>query len=207
MQESPLSLLNGQALTLPELVIRSGQKIGVMGANGLGKTSLIRQIIEHHLAAPHRYYFLTQELSINEIQHLKTSITALDKAQVGRCLQIISRLGSDAKQILKSDNWSSGEARKVAIALAIIAEIPFLILDEPTNHLDLPSIQNLEQALAESNLTLLMISHDAAFIHAVCGEIWQITKRSDGNSVVEIAINDCVDRDKQKWTLPRLKKP
>jgi ATPase subunit of ABC transporter with duplicated ATPase domains len=189
MKESLLLLPNGQRLTLPELVIRSEQKIGVMGANGVGKTTLIRCIIEQHLAATHRYYFLTQELSINEIQHLKTNLAALDKAQVGRCLQIISRLGSDAKQILKSDNWSSGEARKVAIALAIIAEIPFLILDEPTNHLDLPSIQNLEQALAESNLTLLMISHDAAFIGAVCTEIWQIEKHAGGTSCLEVREN------------------
>ena len=184
--EMLLSLLSGHNLNLPELVIRSGQKIGVMGVNGVGKTSLIRHLVEHCLAGHRRYYFLPQELDANEIGRLKTSVTSLNKDHLGHCLQIISRLGSDAKQILKSDSWSSGEARKVAIALAIIAEIPFLILDEPTNHLDLPSIKNLEQAFAESNLALLMISHDGAFIKATCSEVWQMEKLAERTSILKV---------------------
>lgn len=180
-----ISLPNGHKLFLPELIVRGGSKIGLVGLNGVGKTSLIKFIIENNQLKTENYLHLKQELSSEEIDYLRMQVLEIKNEDYAKCLQIIARLGSDSKQIIKSDHWSSGEARKVAIALAIVKGFEFLILDEPTNHLDLPSIQNLEQALKKSSLALLIVSHDRHFIDSVCEEIWEITQKNAADSILQ----------------------
>ncbi len=179
---SDIPLPTGKKLFLPELVLRSSEKIGLMGCNGVGKTSLLNYFLEKGILKAQRFYYLRQEMDVNATQSLLKDFHELKAPDLSRCLQIIARLGSDATQILKSRSFSSGEVRKLAIALAIVRNLELLVLDEPTNHLDLASIQNLEQALAASNLALLLVSHDSFFIKAVCGAIWEIKKDPDGDS-------------------------
>lgn len=180
-----IPLLNNCQLFLPELIIKNSSKIGLIGLNGVGKTSFINFIINQNLIKTPNFYHLKQEMAIKEIIQLKEQIKDFNHDEYARCLQIVARLGSDAKQIIKSKNWSSGEARKVAIACAIVRKLEFLILDEPTNHLDLESIQNLETALTQSQLALLIVSHDRKFIDSISTHLWEISRIDDFNSILK----------------------
>ncbi len=182
-EDQTLHLPNGMSLNLPELSITSGDKIGIVGANGLGKSSFLNYLVNSRSFKTQNYFYLKQELSNQEKNEIAKSFTALDKESYTRCLHIISRLGSDAKQIFKSESWSAGEARKLTLALAIVKKVEFLILDEPTNHLDIFSIRSIEKALAESSLSLLIVSHDKIFLEPVCTKIWKIEKQGSNFSL------------------------
>lgn len=179
-----IRLPSSKHLCFPELIIKTSEKIGVVGENGIGKTSLIEAIVNSGWLKTTHHFYLKQELGASEIIELRKSLKELIPEGYARCLQIIARLGSDAKQIFKSESWSAGEARKVAIALSIVNKVDLLVLDEPTNHLDLPSIENLERALHASPLTLLIISHDRSFINQVCTRLWKITATNEGCSIL-----------------------
>jgi len=70
---------------------------------------------------------------------------------------------------------SGGEKKRLALALVLLDEPEFLILDEPTNHLDIDMIEWIERYLAQSNLTLLMVTHDRYFLDRVCNRILELS--------------------------------
>lgn len=74
----------------------------------------------------------------------------------------------------KMNRLSGGEARKVALAKALLHKVDLLILDEPTNHLDIKMIEWLEQYLNKQNNTLLLVTHDRYFLDRVCNRIMEI---------------------------------
>lgn len=177
LHEAPKTIqLPALSMAIPELVIQSGDKVGITGLNGAGKSSLIDWLIKEDSFKNASVFFLKQELGSAERIALKRELEACEKEDYSKCLQIIARLGSDAKQVIGNDSISAGETRKVAIALAIVKHVDLIILDEPTNHLDLHSVKHLEQALAQSNLAILMISHDQHFIDAVSTIRWHIER-------------------------------
>ena len=71
---------------------------------------------------------------------------------------------------------SGGERKRLALALALLDEPELLILDEPTNHLDIDMIEWLEGYLSQSNLTLLMVTHDRYFLDRVCNRIMELSQ-------------------------------
>lgn len=76
---------------------------------------------------------------------------------------------------LEVKNLSGGQARRLALAKSLIDEPDILYMDEPTNHLDFDMVEWLEKFIAESNLTLLLITHDRYFLDNVCNEIIELT--------------------------------
>ncbi|MCB9228054.1 MAG: ABC-F family ATP-binding cassette domain-containing protein [Deltaproteobacteria bacterium] len=180
-----ISLPDASVLSATELLLKSGEKIGITGFNGTGKSSLIEHCLKESWIKSENYLYLRQELNTDEIDVIRKKLNFLSKEEYSRCLQIIARLGSDPKQVFKSHRWSAGEIRKIAIAIAIVTEAELLILDEPGNHLDILSVERLEDALKKSNLTLLVISHDSRFIRSVCSIFWNIQKDQNGNSILK----------------------
>lgn len=109
----------------------------------------------------------------NAIAQMDT-LNAWDYEQ--RSKQILSRLNiTDLDQAV--ENLSGGQLKKVALANVLISEADLLILDEPTNHLDVEMTQWLEEYLASSPASLLMVTHDRYFLDRVCNEIIEIDNK------------------------------
>lgn len=83
---------------------------------------------------------------------------------------------TDTSQVISS--LSGGEKKRLALALVLLDKPDMLILDEPTNHLDVDMIEWLERYLAQTNLTLLMVTHDRYFLDRVCNRIFELNQGS-----------------------------
>ena len=87
--------------------------------------------------------------------------------------RVLTRLGLTSTD-KKIGSLSGGERKKVAIAGLLVQEADFMILDEPTNHLDIEIIEYLEEYLATSSKTILMVTHDRYFLDRVCNHIFEL---------------------------------
>lgn len=165
--------------------IERGDKIALIGANGKGKSTLLRIVAG---TEPHDGKVQTGHNVINSFyaQHQLESLVIqndlleeLKQAGTGKTEQELrSVLGcflfSNDEVFKKIKVLSGGEKSRVALAKTLISEANFLLLDEPTNHLDMMSVSILVQALQQYEGTLLLVSHDRHFITQVANKIWWI---------------------------------
>ncbi|XOV94313.1 MAG: ABC-F family ATP-binding cassette domain-containing protein [Bacteroidota bacterium] len=165
--------------------IERGDKVALIGANGKGKSTLLRIIAgtEKHdgkVEAGHNViptFFAQHQLEalhieneiIEEMKQAGSKKTELELRGVLGCF-----LFSDDEVFKKIKVLSGGEKSRVALAKTLISEANFLLLDEPTNHLDILSVNILVQALQQYEGTLLLVSHDRDFISQVATKIWWI---------------------------------
>ena len=92
----------------------------------------------------------------------------------GRLLQMAAALGLDPQRLVSQARLSPGEGRKLLVALGISQGYAGLFLDEPTNHLDLPSIERLEEALADYPGALVLVTHDERLARRTTSEVWRV---------------------------------
>lgn len=167
--------------------IYRGEKVGLIGPNGIGKTTLFKMImgkerfndgtidLGHHV---HIAYF-DQELSnLNEDKTIVDEIwddnPSLDHYQIRSLLAQFLFYGDDIfKEI---SELSGGEKNRVALLKLMMSNANFLLMDEPTNHLDIDSKEVLENALLNYEGTLLVISHDRYFLNKVANKILDLSK-------------------------------
>ena len=165
-------------------------RIALTGLNGSGKSTLIDHLMQSlNLQANHVTY-VPQEIDIHASQDVLARARNLSDEKLGQMMTVVSRLGSRPHRLLESVLPSPGEIRKILLATGI-ANVPHLIvMDEPTNHLDLPSIECLEQALADCPCGLLLVSHDQRFLDTLTHKRWHISedKRLSGKYTLEIQI-------------------
>jgi len=180
---------NLEILRNTSALIEKGDKIALIGANGKGKSTLLRivadadQNFEGKAIKGHNVsqtFFAQHQL---EALHLENSIIAEMQAfapkhtetELRSILGCFLFTGDDAFKKIKV--LSGGEKSRVALAKALTADANFLVLDEPTNHLDMASVNILIQALQQYEGTFIVVSHDRYFLDNVANKIWFIENK------------------------------
>ncbi|MFA5203147.1 MAG: ATP-binding cassette domain-containing protein [Lentisphaeria bacterium] len=184
-----LPLGGTRRLQFPDLVIRPADRIALTGGNGLGKTTLLTHLMGRLNLEPERVVYVPQEISAEASRQILKEVAALPKEKLGQIMTIVSRLGSRPQRLLESDEPSPGEIRKILLAKGIAAGPHLIAMDEPTNHMDLPSIECLEDALADCPCGLLLISHDQRFLHALATLQWHLAADAAGDS--QLTVSHC----------------
>jgi ATP-binding cassette subfamily F protein 3 len=160
----------------------TGQRIGIIGPNGMGKTTLLKLALGQIPPASGRIS-LKKTLSVGYLdqagQQLNSDNTVLEEASaiLPDMLpeQIRKRLGAflftKDDVFKKVTDLSGGERNRLALCKLVLSAPQILILDEPTNHLDIPSIEALETALADYAGTIIVVSHDRFFLDKIAARL------------------------------------
>lgn len=165
--------------------IERGDKIALIGANGKGKSTVLRMIagteqfsgeriwghnVEESFYAQHQLEALDLNNNIlEELQHCGSKKTDVELRSL---LGAFLFSGDDVDKKIKV--LSGGEKARVALAKTIVSKANFLILDEPTNHLDMHSVELLAGALNKYEGSYILVSHDRYFISMTANKIWEI---------------------------------
>lgn len=176
---------NNPILTNTSTHIERGDKIVLIGANGKGKSTLLRIIAgtekhdgERKMGHNVNFSFYAQHqlesLHLEEtlLEELKYADGSKSETELRSVLGCFLFSGEDVFKKIKV--LSGGEKSRVALAKILISEANFLLLDEPTNHLDMQSVNILIQALNQYEGTYVIVSHDRHFISQVSNKVWYI---------------------------------
>ncbi len=162
--------------------LHRGECLGIIGANGTGKTTLLKTFMgslqpiggEFRWGTKTNIGYYSQNLDDLEprneiIQELRRVAPLADNGTLRSFLARFLFTGEDVFKTVGS--LSGGEKGRLALAKLIYSQKNVLILDEPTNHLDIPSRESLEKALAEYDGTIITVSHDRYFLDEIATQI------------------------------------
>ena len=179
-----LELKAGERTLLKDasFTVMRGEKCAVVGDNGTGKSTLVREIVRGKNPAVKAGRFVKIACYDQENANLNPENTVLGELWERHVLweqtkvrNILAQVKLDAGDMDKKVKMlSGGERAKLALAVFECENGNFLILDEPTNHLDLPARESLEDALKAFDGTVLFVSHDRYFIQALAGKIVEL---------------------------------
>ncbi len=192
--------------TPPTVIVRginrsvlAGQRIGILGANGQGKSTLVKTVA--HALAPiageisegkglNIGYFAQQELDV--LRPLDTPMEHMIRLAKETPAHMRAPGQSGTEQSLRTflgtfnfsgdtvhqavSTMSGGEKARLVLCMIVWQRPNLLLLDEPTNHLDLATREALGMALNEFEGTVMLVSHDRSLLRAVCDEFWLVTK-------------------------------
>jgi len=192
--QEPITIVRGVSRS-----VQAGQRIGILGANGQGKSTVVKTIARalQPLAGTvtegkglNIGYFAQQELDVlrpadTPLEHMirlvkECTAEARLQGQATREQDLRSFLGSfnftgdQVKQTVGS--MSGGEKARLVLCMIVWQRPNLLLLDEPTNHLDLATREALSMALNEFEGTVMLVSHDRALLRAVCDEFWLVSR-------------------------------
>jgi len=197
---------NAPAGTPPTVIVQNvsrsvlaGQRIGILGANGQGKSTLVKTVARDlqpiggdvtEGKGLNIGYFAQQELDVlrpsdTPLEHMIRLVKEMTTAgkiagQATREQDLRSFLGTFnfggdmVKQAVGS--MSGGEKARLVLCMIVWQRPNLLLLDEPTNHLDLATREALAMALNEFEGTVMLVSHDRALLRSVCDEFWMVSR-------------------------------
>ena len=183
----------GHAKTIVKGIDRSvlaGQRIGILGANGRGKSTLVKTIAR---TLPPLAGHVTEGkgLSIGYFAQQELDVLSLDDGALMHMVRLARDVGPAAREQELRDylgsfrfvgdmvtqavgTLSGGEKARLVLAMLVWQRPNLLLLDEPTNHLDLTTREALSMALNEFEGTVMLVSHDRALLREVCDEFWLV---------------------------------
>ena len=188
--------------TPPTVIVRNvsksvmaGQRIGILGANGQGKSTLVKTIARALTPLGGTVtegkglsigYFAQQELDVltpesNPLEHMvRMARAGLPAGQSGREQDLRTHLGSFnfSGDMVKQPvgTMSGGEKARLVLCMLVWQRPNLLLMDEPTNHLDLATREALSVALNEFEGTVMLVSHDRSLLRSVCDEFWLVSR-------------------------------
>ena len=167
-----------------------GQRVGILGANGQGKSTLIKTLAEDLRPLEGEVtkarglnigYFAQQELDVlRPLEHPLAHMIRLANKTAGGAREqelrdYLGRFQFGADMALRPvGEFSGGEKARLVLAMIVWQRPHLLLLDEPTNHLDLDTREALGMALNEFEGSVMLVSHDRALLRAVCDEFWLV---------------------------------
>lgn len=204
-----------------------GDKIGIIGKNGIGKSTLLKQIISNYGIENSKIkfgsnveisYFSQNLIELNNDNTILEEINEnLNKDETYYRNLLGGFLFYDDDKDKKISKLSGGEKVRIQLLKLMLKNSNFLILDEPTNHLDLYSIEILEEALEKFDGTILLVSHNRHFLDSICNKIYHLSKDKleifngnyeeykKQNETVE-RINNSKEENKKNFLIERQKK-
>jgi ATP-binding cassette subfamily F protein 3 len=187
VDDEPKAILQGVSKS-----VLAGQRIGILGANGQGKSTLVKTIARTMPLLTGTLtegkglnigYFAQQELDVlhpndNPLEHMIRLAKELGSNEPSREQDLRNYLGTfnfSGDMVKQSvGSMSGGEKARLVLAMIVWQRPNLLLLDEPTNHLDLATREALSMALNEFEGTVMLVSHDRALLRAVCDEFWMV---------------------------------
>ena len=190
--------------------VMAGQRIGILGANGQGKSTLVKTIA--HMLPPLAGEIVEGKgLSIGYFAQQELDLLNEDDTPLQRMVRLARDVSPQAREqdlrnflgqfrfegdmvYQRVGTLSGGERARLVLATIVWQRPNLLLLDEPTNHLDLATREALSIALNEFEGTVMLVSHDRALLREVCDEFWLVT--AGGVSPFDGDLDDY-----QKWLL------
>ena len=179
-----------------DLVLEAGERVGLIGRNGTGKTSFLKVLSReapldegelrtvtglHVVNVPQEPQLFPAPTLLESLEKQRESLGALDEetrfAERALLRSYMEKL--HVSENLHPENTSGGERKRAALALALSLKPDLLLLDEPTNHLDIETIRTLEEILKEefsTSRSLVVVTHDRAFLDSVVTRILELDR-------------------------------
>lgn len=189
------------------LHLRAGDRIALIGPNGVGKSTLLKLIVQEETpdAGAIRYganvdigYYDQHQQHLHEektvLDEIWDDFPQMQQADLRSILGCFLFTGDDVFQPIHT--LSGGERGRVALTRLMLRQDNLLLLDEPTNHLDMDSREVLEESLEDYSGTLLMVSHDRYFINRLADHV--IEMRRDGITVYLGNYDDYVEKKRRE---------
>ena len=172
--------------------VLAGQRIGILGANGQGKSTLVKTIA-HALEPLAGTMTEGKGLVIGYFAQQELDVLQLDDGPLMHMVRLARDVGPQAREQELRDflgrfkftgemvqqavgSLSGGEKARLVLAMLVWQRPNLLLMDEPTNHLDLTTREALSMALNEFEGTVMLVSHDRALLREVCDEFWLVTR-------------------------------
>jgi ATP-binding cassette subfamily F protein 3 len=168
----------------PDLDLRRGECVALLGPNGSGKTTFLRTVLgdipplagQARLGANLKIgYFAQVHTDLRPDSSVLDTLLEVKNLPLGEARSFLARFLFTGDDVFKKiSELSGGERSRVALAKLVLQRANFLLLDEPTNHLDIPSQEVLEEVLDDFSGTILLVTHDRYLVDRLASQLWII---------------------------------